>query len=129
MKKKRPKLILRKGIALAALALPAAGCANTPEEAFRAAFDDACETITTCGLEEEVCATEATRDAAVTELVQNLRDEGATPECEEAVLSAYADLYSCYSNLSCGQFSDGDDVCEETLDEAAIERACPDIDL
>ncbi|MFK8003982.1 MAG: hypothetical protein AB8H86_30740 [Polyangiales bacterium] len=128
MKSKRPKLILRKGIALAALALPAAGCANTPEEAFRAALDDACETIAACGEEEEICETSAARDAAIAEFIDELRTEGVSPECEEVVLTSYADLYSCYSNLTCDQFSE-DSGCESRLDEAAIAAACPDIDL
>lgn len=129
MKLKRPRLILRKGVALAALALPAAGCANTPEEAFRAAFDDACETLVACGSVEDICADQATRDAGVTELLREIDDENPTPECRDLILEQYADVYSCYSTLTCAQLDATGDDCLDRIDEAAINRACPDVDL
>lgn len=127
----RPKLVLRKGATLAALIVPAAGCANTPAEAFRASIDDVCAATTACGRTDEDCATPASRRAVFDDINDELADDSEA--CRDTVFEVYADYYVCFSNLSCELLTSTEDEagisCFSTAMEARIETACPDIDL
>ena len=90
---------------------------------------DACATITACGEDEPICATATTRSAFVDELQTDFDESGATQGCKDVVFEAYADLYSCYSNLTCEEFEAESGDCEDRIDQAAIDAACPGIDL
>ena len=106
--KQRPKLILRKGIALAALVAPVVGCgSDTPQEAFRASLDDACETLAACGMPEPECATAASRDAIVAEILAEA-PAAASEACIDVYFELYADYYGCFANLSCEQIAADD---------------------